>query len=215
MYDSFLSSNQITRVNPHMVTIGMNSAPTRPALHEDPQLTPSHLTHHRSTRLTKTNDALPPNRFFKQTPTVLFFFPSNTMTSGECTRKPKPHSGPLKISTSRPTLQIGIVSLTTNATSSPTSLPSLPHMMALLTRTSAVISRRKPHSLKSAASTASKLLLRISTVKRTHSSSTHTSKTPRRKITSYGRSKLYRASNEKRSGPLNGATPHLLASPNA
>jgi len=44
---------------------------------------------------------------------------------------------------------------------------------------------------------------------------THTSKTPRRKITSYGQSKLYRASNEKRSGPLNGATPHLLASPNA
>jgi hypothetical protein len=45
------------------------------------------------------------------------------MTSGECTRKPKPHSGPLKRSTSRLTLQIGIVSLTTNATSSPTSLP--------------------------------------------------------------------------------------------
>ena len=73
----------------------------------------------------------------------------------------------------------------------------------------------KSHRLKPAASTAFKLLSRTSIVKPTHSSSTHTSKTPRRKITSYGRSKLYHASNEKRSGPLNGATPHPLASPNA
>jgi hypothetical protein len=75
--------------------------------------------------------------------------------------------------------------------------------------------RRKSHRPKPAASMAFKLLSRTSIVKPTHSSSTHTSKTPQRKITSYGRSKLYHASNEKRSGPLNGATLHPLASPNA
>ncbi len=199
-----------------MVTIGMNSAPTRPALHEDPQLTPSHLTHHRSTGLTKTKDALPPNHFFKQTPTVLFFFPSNTMTSGECTTKPKPHSGPLKRSTSRLTLQIGIVLLTMNATSSPMFLPSLLRLMASLTRTSAVISRqRKSHRLKPAASTASKLLLSISTAKRTHSSSTRTSKTLQRKSISSERLKPYRAFNAKRNGLSNGVTPPPPASLNA
>ncbi len=185
----------------------MNSAPTRPVLHGNPQLTPPHLTHHQSTRLTKTKDALPPNRFFKQTPTVLFFFPSNTMTSGECTRKPKPHSGPPKRSTSRQTQQIGIVSLTTNATSSPTTLPSSPHLMASLTRTSIVISRRKSHRLKPAASTASKLLLKISTAKRTHSSSTRTSKTPQRKSISSERLKQCRAFNAQRNGLSNGVTP--------
>jgi hypothetical protein len=71
------------------------------------------------------------------------------------------------------------------------------------------------HRLKPNASTAFKLPSRTSIVKPTHSSSTHTSKTPQRKTTSYGRSRLYRASNEKHSGPLNGVTPHPLASPNA
>ena len=117
----------------------MNSASTRPALHRNPQLTPPHLTHHRSTRLMQTKDALPPNRFFKQTPTILFFFPSNTMTSGKCKRKPKPHSGPPRRLTSRPILQIGTASLTMNATSSPTFLPSSLHQMASSTRTSASI----------------------------------------------------------------------------
>ncbi len=58
------------------VTYGSFSCDYKPnkAEKERTQLTPPHLTHHQSTRLTKTKDALPPNRFFKQTPTVLFFF---------------------------------------------------------------------------------------------------------------------------------------------
>jgi hypothetical protein len=75
--------------------------------------------------------------------------------------------------------------------------------------------QQKSHRLKPDASTAFKLPSRTSIVKPTHSSSTHTSKTPRRKTTSYGRSRLYHAFNEKRSGSLNGATPLPPASPHA
>ena len=117
----------------------MNSASTQHALHGNPQLPSPLSTHHQNTRPPKPKDSLPPNRFSEQTPTVLFSFPSNTMTSGKCTRKLKPHSGSLRRSTSRPTLQIGIASLTTNTTSSLTFLPSLLHRTALSTRTSAAI----------------------------------------------------------------------------
>ena len=193
----------------------MNSASTRPALRRNPQLLPPLSTHHRSIRPPKPKDSLLLNRFSEQTLTVSSSFPFNTMISDDCTRKLKPHSGPPRRLTSRLTPQTGIALPTANATSSHTSLPSSRHRMALSTRTLAAILQRKSHRLKPAASTAFKLPSRTSIVKPTHSSSTHTSKTPQRKITSYGRSKLYHASNEKRSGPLNGATPHPLASPNA
>ena len=193
----------------------MNFAPTRHALHGNPQLLSPLSTHHQNTRPPKPKDSLPPNRFSKQTPTVLFSFPSNTMTFGECTRKLKPHSGPPRRLTSRPTLQIEITSLTMNATSSPTFLPSLLHQRALSTRTSAAILRRKSHRLKPDASTASKSPSRIFTAKPTHSSLTHTSRTMQQKNTYFERSRLYRASNEKHIELLNGATLLPPALPNA
>ncbi len=174
----------------------MNSVSTRPVPCGNPQSPPPLSTHHRSIRLLKPQDSLLLNCFSKQTLTVSSSFPFNTTTFGKCTSKLKLHSGPPRRSTSRPTPQPRTALLTANATSSHPSWPSLWHQTALSTRTF-------------------KSQSRTSIVKPTHFSLIHTSKTPRQKITSYGRSKRYRASNKKRSGPLNGATPHPLAPPNA
>ena len=155
----------------------MNSAPTRPALQENPQLTPPHLTHHRNTRLTKTKDALPLNRFFKQTPIVLFFFPSNTMAAGECTRKPKPHYVLPKRSTSRPTLQIGIVSLNKHH--------FISHVLAFFAASDGIVNENLSSNFATEVTSPEarcfygfQIAVENIHSKRTHSSSTRTSKTP-------------------------------------
>jgi hypothetical protein len=117
------------------VMTGMSFASTQPALHGKPPLPPPLSIHHQNTRLPKPKDSMPLNRFSEQTPTVLFSSSSNTLISGKCSKKQKPHSGPPRRSTSRPILRIRIASPTTNTTSYPMCLPSSLHRMASSTRT--------------------------------------------------------------------------------
>ncbi len=72
------------------------------------RLPPLLSNHHRHTRLPKPKGSLLPNHFSEQTPTVLSSSPSNTTTSGGCTRRPKLLFGPPRRSISRLTLRIGI-----------------------------------------------------------------------------------------------------------
>ncbi len=154
------------------------------------------------------------NRSSKQILIALSSSPSNTTIFGGCTRRPKHLSGPPRRSTSLLMPRIGIDFHRWSSTSSPTSWLFLQHLMASSTRISAEILQQKSRCLKLDVSTAFRLLSKTSTVRRTHSSLTHTSRTPPRSRISYGQSKPYRAFNRKHSGPFGGATPPLPALPN-
>ena len=108
MYQAFREITNFIRSFATTVTIGTNSVSTRPVLRGNPQLPPPLSTHHRRIRLPKPKDSLLLNHFSEQTPTVLLSSPSNTTTSGGCTRRPKLLFGPPRRSTSRLTLWIGI-----------------------------------------------------------------------------------------------------------
>ncbi len=105
-----------------MAMTGTNSAtmfPTRLL----PRRKPLNIHRHNAIRSRVTRPPKPQanlllSHFYKQIPIVLSSSPSNTMTSGGCTRRPKLPSGPLKKLTLQPTLRIGIDSQQRNNTSS-------------------------------------------------------------------------------------------------
>ena len=144
---------------------------------------------------------------FKRTLIVLSSSPSNTTTYRGCTRRPKPPFGLLKKSTSHATSWTGIDSRRHSNTSSHTFSPSLLPPMASSMKTSAATSQQRSRRQKPGVSMASKLPSRTSTVRHTHSLSTHASRTPQRRCTSYKRSKPSLVSNGKHGGCLDGANP--------
>ena len=147
------------------------------------------------------------SHFSKQIPIVLFSSPSNTRTSGGCTRRPKLPPGPLKKLTLQPTLRIGIDSRRRNNTSSYMFLPSLRPLMASSTRISAATLQPKSHHRKPDDSMASILPSKISTARGTRSSSTRTARTLRRRCTSCEQSRPSPVSSRKHSGCSDDATP--------
>ena len=177
-----------------MATTGKSFAPTLPTPWPQGRLTkPPHYHIERScaTRLPKQQAILPLSHSFKQTLIVLSSSLSNMMTFGECTRRQKLPSGPLKRLTSRLTPRIGTGYWWWSNTSSCMFLPSLLLLMALSMKTSAATSWQKSHPWKPGVFMASKLPSKTSTVRHTHSSLTHMSRTPQQKCTSYKQSKLY------------------------
>ncbi len=169
----------------------------------------------RTTRMPKPQANLLLSHFYKQIPIVSSSSPSNTMTSGGCTRRPKLPSGPLKKLTLQTTLRIGINSRRQNYTSSYMFSPSSRPSAASSTRISVAISQPKSHHRKPDASTASRSPSKTSTARRTHSSSTCTSRTPRRRCTSCERLRPSPVSSGKHSGCSDGATSPQPALPNA
>jgi len=156
-----------------------------------------------------------PVHFYKQIPIVSSCSPSNTTTSGGCTRRPKLLSRPLKKLTLQPMLRIGIDSRRQNNTSSYMFSPSSRPPTASSTRISVATSQPKSHHQKPDASTASRLPSKTPTARHTRSSSTRTSRTPRRRCTSCEQSRPFPACSGKHSGRSDGGTPLQPASPKA
>jgi len=137
---------------------GTNSAtmpPARLPRKEPLNLRRCHAVRSHITRLPKPQANSLLSHFYKQIPIVSSSSPSNTMTSGGCTRRPKLPSGPLKKLTLQPTLRIGIDSQRQNNTSSYMFSPSLWPPTASSTRISVATLQPKSHHQKPDASTAS------------------------------------------------------------
>jgi hypothetical protein len=117
--------------------------------------------------------------------------------------------------TLQPTLQIRIDSQRQNNTSSCMFSPSSRSSTASSTRTSVATSQPKSHHRKPDASTASRSLSKTSTARCTRSSSTRTSRTPRRRCISCEQSRPSPVSSGKHSGRSDGATQLQPALPNA
>jgi len=197
-----------------MAMTGMNSATMLPA--RLPRRKPLNLRRHHAVRSCVTRPPKPqanllPSHSYKWIPIVLSSSTSNTMTSGGS----KLLYGPLKKLTLQPMLRIGIDSRWQNNTSFYMFSPSSRPLTASSTRISVATLQPKSHHRKPDASTASRSPPKTSTARRTRSSSTLTSRTPRRRHIFYEQSIPSPVSNGKHCGRSNGATPLQPALPNA